>query len=190
MATVRRLGKDGPGELLIEALKDEDPDIRYVAIGYLRRAGLSNETTVRHLLEVFKDEKAWIRKETLEILRRLSTEFRPFVYKGVEDEDPRIRAGAAYVLARYPPRGMDQPPPLPPGEQKIIAKLVTPLMRDENLEVRKAAYYCLFSYDFDDEDAQPIVSTLEEAVPESDKDARDLADRLLRLTKLKYRPSR
>jgi HEAT repeat protein len=145
MGAVRKLGRDGPSNLLIEALKDEDPDIRYVAVGSLGWGGLDNAEKVRHLLEVFKDDKAWVRKHGLEILRRLPAEFRPFIYKGVEDEDPRVRAGAAYVLARYPPKGMDQPPPLPVGEEKTIAQLVIPLIRDENLEVRKAVYYCLFS---------------------------------------------
>jgi len=80
------------------------------------------------------------------------------------------------------------PPPRPPDEESTIAHLMIPLFKDENLEVRKASYFCLFSYWLEDEDAQQVVFALEEVPDETDKDARDLYVRLLRWMKQRKPP--
>ncbi len=188
MDAVRKAGPDGQGDLLIEALRDDDPDIRYVAAGMLRRVGPDNAEKIRGLLELSKDDHKYVREHAVESLRYLPAGARAFIYKGVEDEDPRIRAGSAYALAYFPgiEVGMGyrlSPPARPPGEEKTIARLIIPLMKDENLGVRKAAYFCLFSYALDEVEAARVVSTLQEALAETDQDARDLADRLLRWMK-------
>lgn len=84
--------------------------------------------------------------------------------------------------------GRVDPPPRPPVEEKTVAHLMIPLMKDEDLEVRKAAYYCLFSYWLEDEETQQVVSALEEAPAETDKHARDLSERLLRWMKQRKPP--
>src|SRR5439155_20632533 len=137
-------------DLLIEALHDDDPDIRYVAAWGL--GGERSEKKVRALLELFKDDQAYVRELALKKLRYLPAGGRPFLYKGIEDADPPIRAGTAYSLVYLPNRKLfmggipPNPPPRPPDEEKTIAHLMIPLIKDEDLEVRKAAYFCLFSY--------------------------------------------
>src|SRR5438093_469085 len=84
MDAVRKAGKGGHEEVLIEALHDDDPDIRYVAAWGLR-AG--SEKNVRALLELFKDDQAYVRELALKKLRYLPAGGRPFLYKGVEDAD-------------------------------------------------------------------------------------------------------
>jgi HEAT repeat protein len=186
MDAVRQAGQGGREDLVIEALKDEDPDIRFVAAWEL---GGHGEKKVRALLELFKDDQAYVRELALKKLRYLPAGGRPFLYKGVEDADPRVRAGTAYSLVYLPSRKFvmgdipANPPPRPPDEEKTIAHLLIPLMKDENLEVRKAAYFSLFSYWLDDQDSQQVAAALEEAPPETDKDARDLSERLSRWMK-------
>src|SRR5262249_39996377 len=137
---------------------------------------------------------AYVRELALKRLRYLPAASRPFLYKGVKDADPRVRAGTAYSLVYLPNRKVvmgdisPNPPPRPPDEEKTIAHLMIPLIKDEDLQVRKAAYFCLFSYWLEDEETQQVVSALEEAPVETDKDARDLAERLLRWMKQRKPP--
>lgn len=188
MDAVRKTSQEG---VLIEALHDDDPDIRYVAA--LRLGGDGSKKKVRALLDLFKDDCAYVRQGALRTLRFLPAGPRTYIYEGLEDADPRVRAGAAYSLVYITRRrhdmGGDPPPPRPHGEDKTIARLMIPLMRDEDLQVRKAAYHCLFTYWLDDDDSQQVVSALEVVPAETDKDAQDLADRLLQWMKQR-KPSR
>src|SRR6266849_8689802 len=133
------------------------------------------------------DDHAYVRAGALTKLRFLPVRTRRFIYTGVEDADPRLRAGTAYSLVYLPRRkfdmGEDPPPRRPQGEEKIIARLMIPLIKDEDLEVRKATYYCLFTYWLEPEEARQVASALEESLPETDKDARDLSERLFRWMK-------
>jgi hypothetical protein len=184
MDAVRRAGQADQGDLLAEALHDDDPDIRYVAAWMLKGCS-HNAETIRGLLEVSMDDHAYVRKEARQVLRYSPAGARKFIYKGAEDEDWRIRAGAAYALV-YIHRlgdvdmgGID-PPPRPPDETEIVVSLMTRLLRDDNVEVRKAACFCLFSYPLIPHEALRVYSTLGESVEEKDQDARDLANRLKR----------
>src|SRR5207245_1690296 len=133
MDAVRKAGRTGNEDLLIEALHDDDPDIRYVAAWGL--GGEGSERKVRALLELCKDDNAYVRKGALKTLIFLPAGTRRFIYKGVEDADPRVRAVTAYSLVYLPTRrfdmGGDPPPPRPKGEDKTIARLIIPLMKDE-----------------------------------------------------------
>jgi HEAT repeat protein len=186
MDAVRKAAKSDYEDLLIDALHDDDPDIRIVAVWGFRGDG--SEKTVRALLELFKDDNAHVRELALRKLRYLPAAARKFIYKGVEDEDPRIRAGAAYALIYIPRLGYAEmgsvdPPPRPPEERQIVVSLMTRLLKDDDVEVRKAASFCLFSYHLEAEEALRVLSSLEEAPKETDHDARDLADRLMRAAK-------
>ncbi len=182
MDAVRKAATNGEHDLLIEALHDEDPDIRYIATWNLR-VGSKNSKTIRALLKASKDPHSYVRKEALDILRYSPAEARKFIYQGAEDDDPGIRAGAAYALI-YIPRlgsgmmGRMDPPPRPPEERETVVSLMTRLLKDDNLEVRKAASFCLFSYHLETEEALRVLSALEESPQETDEDARALADRL------------
>jgi hypothetical protein len=182
MDAVRRAGKSYHEDLLIEALHDGDPDIRYVATWELRGG---SEKEVHAFLELFKDDSAYVRELAQKKLKYLPTKARHFLYKGVEDADPRIRAGSAYALVYiprlgYPQMGRIDPPPRPPQEKETVVSLMTHLLNDDNVEVRKAASFCLFSYSLENEQAVRVLSILEESPNETDQDARDLVDRLKR----------
>jgi HEAT repeat protein len=183
MDAVRKAGSE---DLLFEALHDDDPDIRYVAAWRLRACS-HNAKTIRGLLEASYDNQSYVRKEALDVLRYTRAETRKLIYKGAEDEDWRIRAGAAYALIRVPDKDLGmaiiKAPPRPPNEKQIVVSIMIGLLKDENVEVRKAASFCLFSYDFGPEEALRIRSALKEAPLEKDQDARDLTDRLLRAAK-------
>ena len=182
MDAVRKAGKAGHEDLLIEALHDDDPDIRYVAAWGL--GGEGSERKVRALLELCKDDHGYVREEALRTLKLLPPGTRPFLYKSVEDDDPQIRGATAYALVSLPPiraMGMEfPPPPRPAKDRQVVVSLMTRLLKDENVEVRKAASFCLFSYHLETEEALRVRSALEEAPKETDQDARDLADRLKR----------
>jgi HEAT repeat protein len=183
MDAVRKAGKTGHEDLLIEALHDDDPDIRYVAVWGL--GGDGSEKKVRALLELFKDDHSYVWEQALETLRYLPGKARQIIYKGTEDEDARVRAGAAYALAYFPGKeiGMGyklSPPPRPAKDREVVVSLMTRLLKDDNLEVRKAASFCLFSYHLETEEALRVLSTLEEIPEEKDQDARDLTARLKR----------
>jgi HEAT repeat protein len=185
MDAVRKAGKAGNEDLLIEALHDDDPDIRYVAAS--RLGGEGSEKKVRALLVLCKDEQRYVRKEALHSLKFLPPRTRPFLYKGAEDSDPQIREATAYALVYVPPdpyvMGEMPPPPRPAKDREGVVSLMTRLLKDENVEVRKAASFCLFGYHLEKEEALNVLSALQEVPEENDQDARDLADRLIRAAK-------
>ena len=147
------------------------------------RGSSKNSETIRALLEASKDKHSYVRKEALDILRYSPGEARKFIYQGAEDVDPGIRASSAYALI-YIPRlgpgrmGRGDPPPRPPGEKETVVSLMTRLLKDDNVEVRKAACFCLFGYHLEADEARQVLSALEEFPQETDKDARELKDRL------------
>jgi len=181
MNAVRKAEKTGDGDLLVKALKDDDPDIRYVAVWGLRGCS-HNAQTVRDLLEISNDEHFYVRKEALDVSRYLPAGARKFIYKGAEDGDWRIRASAAYALVYVPGEimGREDPPPRPAKDKQTVVSLMTRLLKDDNVEVRKAASFCLFSYHLEIEEAMRVLSSLQESPEETDQDARDLAARLKR----------
>jgi hypothetical protein len=181
MDAVRKAGQKGHGNLLLEALRDEDPDIRFVAASSIGPLGSRDSEKVRALLMLYSDDHAYVWKEALHTLRYATPEARPFIYKAAADENAQIRAAAAYALV-YVPRlgemGRIAPPPRPPNEKEIVVSHMTWLLKDDNVEVRKAASFCLFGYPFNGEEAERIRSALNEAPLEVDQDARDLSSRL------------
>jgi len=183
MNAVRKAAKAGFEDLLIEASHEDDADIRYVAAWDL--GGTGSAEMVHALLELFKDDHTYVRERALETLKYLSPIARKFLYKEVEHEDPRIRAATAYALVYVPPIRVVMgsampPPPRPPKDKEIVVTLMTRLLKDDNVEVRKAAYFCLFSYGLGTEEALRVRSALEEGPEEKDQDARDLKNRLKR----------
>ncbi len=186
---VRKAGKEGYADLLVKAMKDDDPDIRCVAAGSLRSVGSHDAEQVRALLEASNDEHKYVREKALDTLRYLPARARKYIYKAVDEQDPRFRAGAAYALVYVPGEimGREDPPPRPPQDKQIVVSLMTHLLKDDNVEVRKAASFCLFSYHLEIEEALRVRSALEQSPEETDQDARDLADRLKRVAEQQSR---
>jgi HEAT repeat protein len=191
MDAVRKAGQGGHGNLLVQALRDEDPDIRFVAASSIGPLGPGDSDRIRALLELWKDDHDYVRKEARHTLQFASPDGRKLIYKAVEDKDPKIRAAAIHALLYVPPirvMGMEYPPPpRPAGDREMVVSQMIRLLKDEDLEVRKAASFCLFSYNFKSDEAQRILSALKEAPEENDQDARDLVNRLKRAAEFQAR---
>jgi HEAT repeat protein len=144
MAAVRKADHAG---LLFGALRDEDPDIRFVATQQLHGVGADNAKKVHMLLEVLKDDdRPGVRRGALDTLRHVSPGARPFIYKALEDTDPRVRASAAIALALPDPMG---DPRRPLGEREAITPLLKRLLEDEDEEVRSNAAVVLQELDWE-----------------------------------------
>ena len=148
IGAVRSAGKASQADILIEALNDEDPDIRFVAVHLLGRLGADTEQRVRALLEILQDDRPSVRREALNTLRSLPAGARPLLYRALEDEDPRIRAGSALALLRTPDTMIGRIP-RPPGEGETIIPILTKLLDDEDAEVRQNAALALQELDWE-----------------------------------------
>ena len=137
MAAVRSAGKAGQVGPLLEGLSDENPDIRLVAAQLLGYSESKTKEAIQALLAILKDDHAGVRREGAEALYRMLPEAAPALYNALEDNNPRVRSGAA--LAFDNPVSDKMPRPRVPGERETIIPLLTKLLEDKDEEVRHNA---------------------------------------------------
>jgi HEAT repeat protein len=144
--------RDAPGEvgvdLLIEALGDEDADVRLVTALELRRRGPEAAKATEALIEALADRHPGVRREAAEALCWIGPKSGPALYDALKDPNPRVRAGAALALGDIG-NHMGGKRARPRGEAKIIEPILKELLQDEDEEVRKNAAHTLKVLDWD-----------------------------------------
>jgi HEAT repeat protein len=85
-------------DLLIQALKDENADVRLLAARHLRGPGPAASKRIRALIEAFKDPHAGVRREAAKSVGLFGPEAAALLNKALKDPDPRVSAGAAYAV--------------------------------------------------------------------------------------------
>jgi HEAT repeat protein len=97
-AAVRGLRREGNEQRLIERLKDEHPDVRMIAASRLGGSGPKGAETARALIPLLADQHAAVRREAAWFLGGVGPEALPALLQALQDENPRVRAGAALAL--------------------------------------------------------------------------------------------
>ncbi len=132
-ATIRKLPKGGPIELLIGAIEDANPDVRILAIGRLGGAGSQEDRRAWALIPALKDAHAGVRREASWSLSHIGPGAWPALEKALTDADPRMRAGAALAL-KYANDWKDDNP-WPSRNARAIVPVLEKLLSDPDPEV-------------------------------------------------------
>jgi HEAT repeat protein len=135
-AAVRELKRDGNEQLLIDRLRDEDPDVRLLAAQRLGREDASG-AVLAALITALKDEHAGVRREAAWSLGKSGPNAWPHLRDALRDEDPRGRAGAALALSNA--YRHKEPHPWPSQESKTLVPILNELVNDADPEVRRNA---------------------------------------------------
>jgi HEAT repeat protein len=134
VAAIRDSQERIPDDLLIEALKDEDADVRLVAARYLHGR---NDSSIRALLDALRDKHAGVRRQAAESLCEIGAPAVPRLCEALNDPDPRVCAGAALALSDVAgPKGGRQ---RDQAELDTVIPLLRALLKDEDAEVRRNA---------------------------------------------------
>src|SRR5262245_41325689 len=129
-------------DLLLQALTDEDTDVRLVAVMHLRGLESRGAEIARALIEALKDSHAGVRREAAESLSKIGPESGPALTEAPKDPNPRVRAGAALALGDIGSvMGMGRV--RPDGEARRIEPLLQKLLEDDDPEVRQNAAHTL-----------------------------------------------
>jgi len=136
LAAVRALDPDSDVGLLLEALKDEDPDVRLVTAGRVGGEGPHAERRVAGLIEALKDRHAGVRRAAADSLWSLGPASGPALTAALKDPDPRVRAEAAWALQTWQHKEKRE---RAPGEVEAIRPLLKDLLNDEDATVRRNA---------------------------------------------------
>ena len=125
-ADLVRLGPDAVSEL-IQVVKDNDVDLRYVAADALDEIG---PPAVPVLIQALKDGEEVLRERAAEALGRIGPGAKhavPALIQVLKDQDSRVRVAAAWALGRIGPAAKDALPAL------------NELLKDEFKDGREAA---------------------------------------------------
>jgi HEAT repeat protein len=138
VAAIREADRTPDEDLLIAALSDEDADVRLVAAQRLRGHGPEAAKRARALIVALKDEHAGVRREAAESLYWMGPGSGPALIGALNDPNPRVRAGAALALGDVGAiMGVQRE--REPGEADAVRPLLTHLLSDEDVEVRRNA---------------------------------------------------
>jgi HEAT repeat protein len=136
-AAIRAMGWYGDANLLSEALRDENADVRLLAAQHLGGRGPQGERRAAALVDALKDSHAGVRQAAAESLCSIGPESAQALIKSVSDPDPRVRAGAALALGDV---GLSKESrQRAPDEVQTITPLLNKLLDDEDAEVRRNA---------------------------------------------------
>jgi hypothetical protein len=132
-AAVRALNPQGNEEDLVEALKDEDRDIRLIALEKLGGKGIAKAKIFVSLLE---DERPSVRQEAAWRLAAVGPDAWPTIEKALLHESPTVRAGAALAIS-IPYGFKGEFHSWPSQELEIVTPILEKLKTDTDPEVRK-----------------------------------------------------
>lgn len=130
-----RAGSVGVNRLL-EALKDEDADVRLVAVMHVQGRGLRGQECVPALIRALKDPHAGVRHEAAESLCWIGKPAVQALCEALLDPDPHVRAGAALALGDVDDKDRRD---RSPDEVRTLQGLLKDLLADKDPEVRKNA---------------------------------------------------
>jgi HEAT repeat protein len=131
----RRLSRVGSEQLFIDALKDDNSDVRLLAAQELGGPGPKGAERAWALCRALKDDHAGVRREAAWSLSLVGPDAWLPVWQALTDESPRVRAGAALALADAYKHKESKPWPSQKGEA-VVRKLGT-LLSDEDPQVRR-----------------------------------------------------
>jgi HEAT repeat protein len=141
-AAVRSLDRESETERLLDALKDENADVRI--LGAMRLGGYYSGRTPQEpekralgLIEALKDRHAGVRRCAAESLGELWPASEAALTEALTDSEPRARAGAAFALSQV--RDGKVYRKMTPGESKAVLPLLRDLLNDDDPEVRANA---------------------------------------------------
>jgi HEAT repeat protein len=134
--------------LLMEALHDEDADVRMVAVQRLHWQARDAARSVPALIETLKDPHSGIRQETAQTLAEIGPPAGPALIEALRDPNPLIRAGAALALAGVG-KAMGLGRERAAGEAEAIEPILRELLQDEDPQVRRNAALALNVLDWE-----------------------------------------
>jgi vesicle coat complex subunit len=145
-AAIRALPRKGNEARLIQMLEDEDSDVRLVAImalvePYHERENDCGALRARALVRALGDDQLSVRREAAWSLSFLGPDSWPVLREALEDDNPRVRAGAALALTYRHPKA----PNTWPSKQQLedFRRLLQRLTADSDPEVRHNATVAL-----------------------------------------------
>jgi HEAT repeat protein len=97
-AAIRRLPRGSSNGPLIEALKDENPDVRELAAQRVEISGAKGDEGARALVQLFKDDNPSVRKQAIRQLGMGGPNGWPALKDALHDPDPRLRSGAVLAI--------------------------------------------------------------------------------------------
>lgn len=118
---------------LIGALKDENPDVRFIAA---RRLG-GKAAGAAALVGLFPDEHDYVRRQAAESLGWIGPPAWPTIRNAMGSEDPNIRRGALRALLE--PLGPKEWNPWPAEQSDVIMPMLQKLSNDPDPEVSRLA---------------------------------------------------
>jgi HEAT repeat protein len=137
VAALRATGRNGHVAQLMQALQDEDADVRLVAAMYLPSRNENAELSVKPLIALLKDEHKGVRRAATEKLSAIGAPAVPALVEALADPDPRVRAGAIEGLG-----DIGRPKDVRDRSRKELAQVIPALekmQKDEDAEVRQQA---------------------------------------------------
>jgi HEAT repeat protein len=130
-AALRRLNED---KFFTEALHDEDADVRFIGVERLGHLGAKQAERANALIPLLKDDQRYVRREAAWSLGYIGRDAGPALQEALDDENPRVRAGAALALS-----GVGQKGNWVSKRDEAIVTRLRKLLNDEDLEVQTNA---------------------------------------------------
>lgn len=130
-AAVRATGERGHVDLLMQALQDNDADVRLLAAMYLARREEEARWSANELVALLKDKHKGVRREAISALRAIGAPAAPALVKALSDPDARVREGALDSLGTRRLRS--------PEERASAISALQRLSRDDDPYVRQKA---------------------------------------------------
>jgi len=143
--------------VLIAALKDKNPDIRWSAVNALGSIGAEANDAVPALIAALKDEDSDIRRSVVNALESIGAEAKavvPALIAALKDKDPHVRTSAATVLGNIG------------AEAKEAVPTLIAALKDEDPYVRVRATFALGNIGAEAKEAVPtLIAALKDENP-------------------------